>query len=95
MIHDEADGVKNFLGMKSGWKQEWKVAILLLIVSINCIMSKNKFWTRCRSYIVFLDWLKTIKRNNQTQWTKKDNKCFQYAVSVALNHQKKQKTCKE
>ena len=36
------------------------------------------------SYIDSLDWIKKVTIN---PINKKDNKCFQYAVTVALNHE--------
>ena len=39
------------------------------------------------SYIDFPDWIKSEKATINPI-NKKDNKCFQYAVTVALNHEK-------
>ena len=38
------------------------------------------------SYIDFLDWIKNQKATINPI-NKKDNKCFQYVVSIALNHE--------
>ena len=38
------------------------------------------------SYIDFPDWIKS-KKATINPINKKDNKCFQYAVTVALNHE--------
>ena len=38
-----------------------------------------------RSYIDSPDWIKNIKAT-KSSINKKDNKCFQYAVTFALNH---------
>ena len=40
------------------------------------------------SYIDSLDW---TKKSNNKYYQQKDNKCFQYAVTVALNHSKIEK----
>ena len=42
------------------------------------------------SYIDSNDWIKNKNSNNKSH-QQKDNKCFQYAVTVALNHEKKSK----
>ena len=39
------------------------------------------------SYIDSLDWIKN-KKAKINSINKKDNKCFQYAIKVALNHEK-------
>ena len=39
-----------------------------------------------QSYIDFLDWIKN-KKETINPVNKKDNKCFQYAATVALNHE--------
>ena len=39
------------------------------------------------SYIGFLDWTKN-KKATINLINKKDNKCFQYALTAALNHEK-------
>ena len=54
---------------------------------IYCIIKCHKINLNCgRTYIDSPDWIKnkkvTINPNN-----KKDNKCFQYNVTVALNHE--------
>ena len=41
---------------------------------------------RCRSYIDYPDWIKNKKATINTI-NKKDNKYFQYAVTVALNQE--------
>ena len=48
----------------------------------------HKINTNCRgSYIDSPDWIKN-KKETINPVNKKDNKCFQYAVTVALNHEK-------
>ena len=42
--------------------------------------------TRSVSFIDSLDWIKS-KRSTVNPINKKDNKCIQYAVTVALNHE--------
>ena len=43
-------------------------------INLNCV----------GSYIDSTDWIKKVKSN---LINKNDNKCFQYAVTVALNHE--------
>ena len=43
-----------------------------------------------RSYIDSSDWIKS-KKAAINLINKKDNKCFQYAVTVALNHEETEK----
>ena len=43
---------------------------------------------RAGLYIDSPDWIK-IKKSTIKPISKKDNKCFQYAITVALNHEKK------
>ena len=43
-----------------------------------------------RSYIDSSDWIKS-KKATINLINKKDNKCFQYAVTVALNHEETEK----
>ena len=45
-------------------------------------------------YIDFPNWTKN-KKATTNPIKKKDNNCFQYAVKVALNYEKKKKICKE
>ena len=45
------------------------------------------------SYIDSPDWRKSKKVTINP--IKKDNKCFKYAVTFALNHEETRKTCKE
>ena len=46
------------------------------------------------SYIDSSDWIKN-KKATIYPINKKDNKCFQYAVTVALNYKEIKKTAKE
>ena len=48
---------------------------------------------RCGSYIDSLDWLKktTKKKKTINPINKKDNKCLQYTIAVALNHEEIEK----
>ena len=46
---------------------------------------------RGESYIRSLDWIKS-KRATKNRINKKDNKCFQYAVTFSLNHEEAKKT---
>ena len=46
------------------------------------------------SYIDSPEWIKK-KKAKINPINKKDNKCFQYAVTVALNHEETKKICKE
>ena len=47
----------------------------------------HKIYLNCSgSYIDFLDWIKNQKATINPI-NKKDNKCFQYVVSIALNHE--------
>ena len=43
-----------------------------------------------RSYIDSSDWIKS-KKATINLINKKDNKCFQYAVTIALNHEETEK----
>ena len=45
------------------------------------------------SYIDSLDWIKS-KKATINPINKKDDKCFQYAVTVLPNHKKSKKICK-
>ena len=45
---------------------------------------------RCGSYEYSADWIKN-KNSNKSPIYKNDNKCFQYAVTVALYHEKIEK----
>ena len=36
----------------------------------------------------YIDWLNKKQKSNKKTINKKDNKCFQYAVIFALNHEK-------
>ena len=49
-------------------------------------MSQNKNLNRGRSYIDSPDWIKNEKATINPS-NKKDSKCFQYAVTVALNYE--------
>ena len=93
MINDEAnedikelfDSLKNryqnyFESMKDG---EFVFDYVHLLHN-NC----HKIKPNCgRSYIVSPDWIKN-KKAAINPIIKKDNKCLQYAVTVALNHEK-------
>ena len=46
------------------------------------------------SYIDYPKWLKNKKATTNPKKKKKDNKCFKYAVTAALNHQNKKKSTK-
>ena len=48
---------------------------------------------RGRSYIDSLDWIKS-KKATIYRINKKDNKCFQYAVTVALNSENQKRPAK-
>ena len=58
---------------------------LFLIVIIYCHKINYK---PGGSYIDSLDWKKNNQKATINPINKKDNKCFQYAVTVALNHKK-------
>ena len=58
---------------------------LLVIVSIYCIMNFKINLNRGGSYIDYPKWLKNKKVT--TNIKNNDDKCFQYAVTVALNYQ--------
>ena len=71
---------------KLRWKHQWEVVILFLIVFIYCISNAIKINpNRGRPYIDFPDWIKN-KKPTTNPINKNDNKCFQYTVTVALNH---------
>ena len=58
------------------------------IMFIFCIINVIKINWNCRgSYIDSPDWIENKAATINTIH-KKDNKCFQYAVTVALNHEK-------
>ena len=59
--------------------------ILILIVFIYCIKNAIKNWNRGGSYIDFPDWINSKKATINL---------FQYAVTVALNHEKNGKNSK-
>ena len=61
--------------------------ILSLIMSSYCIINSKKINPNFSgSYIDSLDWIKS-KKATINPINKKDNKCFQYAVAVALNYE--------
>ena len=64
--------------------------ILPLLVFIYCITNVLKNPNYGRSYVDFPDWIKN-KKVTINPINKKHNKCFQYAVTIALNQQKKKK----
>ena len=57
----------------------------LLIVFIYCVINKKKT-NRVGSYIDYPDAIKN-KKTTINPINKKDNKCFQCAATVALNHE--------
>ena len=57
------------------------------ITFIYCIINVIKNSNRGGSYIDSSDWIKN-KKATINPINKKDNKCFQYAVTVSLNHEK-------
>ena len=82
--------LKNFLShffkdTKLNWKHQWEVVILLLVVFIYQLqMSQNKSKLR---WIIYGFPQLDKKQNHkcyQSWWH--DDKCFQYAAAVTLNH---------
>ena len=59
--------------------------ILSLIVFIPCIKNVKIYSNRGESYIDSPDWIKIKTTINPIN--KNDNKCFQYTVTIALNHE--------
>ena len=92
MINDEADEVikELFDSLKNRYQNN-----LELMKSSQFVFNYvHLLYYKCHkinpnrggSYIDSLDWIKN-KRATVNPINKKDNKCFQYAVTVALNHE--------
>ena len=68
-------------------RKKWGKGSLFLKVLIYCIIVLIKqVLRRGKSYIKSLEWLRN-KRATIHPENKKDDKCFKYAVTSALNHQ--------
>ena len=65
------------------WKNQWKVASLTLIMFIYYIINVTINPNCGGSHIDSPDW---IKKEPTNPTNKKNNKCFQYTVTAALNH---------
>ena len=59
---------------------------LFSIILIYCIINAIKNPDRGESYIDFFDWIKNNKATINSI-NKKCNKCFQYTITDALNHE--------
>ena len=92
MINDEADKVVEelFQSLKNRYKNNLEsmkgsdfVFNYVQLLYYKCHKINPN---RCGSYIVSPDWIKNQKATTNPI-NKKDNKCFQYAVAVTLNHE--------
>ena len=85
MINDEADEVieEIFFHLKMDVKTIEFVFDYIQLLYYKC----HKISLNCSgSYIDSRDWIKN-KKTTINPINKKDNKCFQYAVTVALNYE--------
>ena len=92
MINDEADEVteKLFKSLKSSYKSDLESmnGSRIVFASVHLLFYKCHIinLNRGGSCIDFPYWMKNKKTINPIN--KKDNNCFQYAVTVALDHEK-------
>ena len=70
-----------FLDVKSGYKHQWEVVTLCLIVLICCTTNFIKNFKCGGSHIDSADWIKS-KKAILNPVNKNDNKYFQYAATV-------------
>ena len=100
IIHDEADEVikELFDSLKNRYQNNLESMkggeFVFDYVHLLCYKCLKIDPNRGGSYIDSPDWIKNKKpKINLT--TREDNKCFQYAVTVALNHEEIKKIHKE
>ena len=86
-IKELFDSIK--IDIKIIWNQR-KVVILSLIMVSYCIINAIKNLNSSGSYIDCPVWVKN-KKATRNLINKQDKKCFQWAVTVALNHEKTKK----
>ena len=94
MINDKADGVieELFQSLLSRYQTGLETSVKSSEFVFDCVYL---LYCQCDkinsnqggSYIHSLDWMKD-KKAARNHINKKDNKCFQYAVTVALNQEK-------
>ena len=88
MINDGVDEVmkdlfKSFKKLRIVWNR-WTVVRFSSIIFTYCITNVTK---KIRIVVNHrFSWLDKKQKSNNNHISKKDNKCFQYAVTVALNH---------
>ena len=93
LMGNETDDIMNELfesfkqTYQNGLEKKWGKGSLFLKALIYCIIVLIKqVLRRGKSYIKSLEWLRN-KRATIHPENKKDDKCFKYAVTSALNHQ--------
>ena len=93
LMGNETDDIMNELfesfkqTYQNGLEKKWGKGSLFLKALIYCIIVLIKqVLRRGKSYIKSLEWLRNKRATIHPQ-NKKDDKCFKYAVTSALNHQ--------